>query len=135
MRLISVVYKLLDGEAAYLDTLADLRAHELGCELLLNFDDAPTCFVTWASSPCQYCIGVFEKPQFEGQHESRDMSGSAPWRELIGRDISLTYLDESHQVLRAGDESKAVFLSSVDDAGGWQADVLRITDHRPQLST
>jgi hypothetical protein len=132
MRLSSVVYKLLDGEAAYLDSLPDLRCHELGCEVRLNFHDAPPMFVTWADDPCQFCVGLFDESQFKGVYESRDLSGIAPWREMIGHEITLTFLDTAHQVLRVGDDARAVFLSSMDDTGGWQADVVRVTDRCPE---
>ena len=88
-------------------------------------------FISWSADPIQYAVGAADV-RFcnEPIPVARDMSGSELWKDLIGENVSLNFLDNYHQVLRIGSTDKAVYCwtSAFEEEG---QDTLFISKQRP----
>ena len=106
--------------------------HDFGGELALSFQDGQTIFVSWVGEPVQYAIGTKDSSHFvaEAQLTDFDVSGSAMWADLIGRDIALQHVASDNQVLEVSSEAGHIFLCSFEH-GGWWADEVTVCKRVP----
>jgi hypothetical protein len=131
--LAKVTYLLFESELAEGVEYLLREEHIVDREIRLEWTDGSAKHISWASEPFQYCVGLQEHSWFlAGEVKKVDMSSRPSWKDLIGRELELKWLDESHQVLqvRAGDAS--TYLSSREN-DYWFADAITVSKATPQV--
>lgn len=127
MKLSKVEYEFFeDFEEASID------ATVLNRQVRLHFSDAPTLFISWTwerqydESCSNYSIGFSTESYLtDTAPVVVDASTSPFWRDLIGHEVELTFVDDDFQVLKITSGGNAVFCSSLD------LDVVRISSESP----
>ena len=128
-----VTYLLFANELRAGQTSLPSGDHSLDREIRLEASDGSSQYISWASEPAQYCVGVQSKSWFvEGDVVEIEMSFHEVWEPLVGRAVDLVWHDDSHQVLeiRAGLDS--VYLSS-REVDYWFADTITVSIERPAM--
>src|SRR6185369_14892304 len=94
--------------------------HSLDREVRLEFSDGSMQYVSWASEPVQYCVGLQGESWFKpGDVSELEMTNRNPWRHLIGLPVELTWRDVDHQILEVSAGGRSAFLSSCEGSSWW----------------
>ena len=121
-------HELVEGRAHF-----PTHEHALDREVRLETTAGTAQHISWTSDPVQYCLGTKESSWFlPGDAAELDMSDSPPWRDLVGKKISLEWRDSDHQVLEVRTDTASVYLASREGAY-WCADTITVTDTPPEL--
>lgn len=131
-KLIAISYRLFQGEEPVVDAADAGEVHDFGGELALSFHDGQTAFVSWVSEPVQYAIGTRASSHFvpEAQLTDFDVSGTAMWADLIGREVELRYAAPDNQVLEVSSDVGHLLLCSFE-RGYWWADEVTVCKQLP----
>lgn len=101
-------------------------------QVVLDFSDGESVFISWGNDPVQYSIERRSQSFFNvGALTSVDMTNHPYWSGMIGHEIQMAYSDEEHQVLRISDRENFVFLSSQYDDGTFEGDCVRVSKKNP----
>ena len=131
MRLLRVIYGLLESDRAWMEGKEDSTWHEIDGEVQLETSSG-LIHVSWASEPTQYSMNYQSASHLlDGAGHATDASAWPIWRNCVGGTIELDYLDEEHQVLEVRGENGSVFLSS-QEQGKWWSDVVHISKLKPK---
>jgi hypothetical protein len=131
-KLTAITYRLFQGEEPVVEAASAGEMHDFGGELALSFQDGQTIFVSWVGEPVQYAIGTKDSSHFlpDAQLTDFDVSGTAMWAELIGRDVELQYTASDHQVLEVSSAVGHLLLCSLE-RGCWWADEVTVCKRVP----
>lgn len=130
MELQQVAYRLFEREVGQ-DWVEEARWHQLDGEVMLVGASGAE-FITWCSEPAQYSIGRSSSSSFTPEIlRNVDLSSHPIWRALIGREVSMRFVDEMHQVLQIEGAEHSVFLSSQYDDGAFLGDCVRVSTSNP----
>lgn len=131
--LTNVIYQLFESDLPDLE--AESTWHEIDREVMLIFEDNHPIYISWCSQPVQYAVGYQQTTWFSDPTIRLDLSQSRIWKPLVGQLITLSYLDDQHQVLELSTSSAnaAVYCSS-QEQGQWEMDVLHISSEKPIFS-
>ena len=129
--LLNVIYYLFPTD---IDSVSNnLLAHTIDREICLVFSDGSNIYISWHTDPVTYCIGFKTKSFFiNDNYIMKDMTGTELWKNAVGREISLNFLDSEHQVLEITTNSHSVFCSSFENSN-WFKDVISITKVNSRL--
>ena len=59
------------------------------------------------------------------------MSGTGMWSPLLGKEVSLRFLDDDHQVLCLESDTATIYFCSYEET--WESDVVTITNRAPNM--
>jgi len=128
-----VVYELFDHEKDILKDSKSENSHTIDRELYLEFHDQKRIFISWTNIPLRYAVGLQENSFFKDEDKiTIDVSAHPIWRKIAGQDIDIITLDENHQVVEIQSPVASVYLSTCEN-GNWLADVITISDKKPEL--
>jgi hypothetical protein len=128
-----VVYELFDYEKDILKDSNSENSHTIDRELYLEFHDQKRIFISWNNAPLLYAVGLQENSFFNDEDKIIiDASTHPIWKKITGQEIDTIILDEGNQVLEIRSPIASVYLSTYEN-GNWLADVITISDKKPEL--
>ncbi|MXV06313.1 MULTISPECIES: hypothetical protein [unclassified Xanthomonas] len=124
-KLTKICYRLFEFDQPALDAATKGETHDFAGEVALTFEDGRTLFVSWVGEPVQYAIGTKDTSYFlpEAALTNFDVSGSAIWSDLIGREVSLQFAASDNQVLEISSAAGRLLLCSLENGKWWAAEV------------
>ena len=132
MLLKSVTYQVFEQERSGPWPTDRASWHQIDGQVVLNFLNGQTLFISWAKGIVQYCIQQGEQSYFSPDTLVEvPMTNHAYWLQLVGKNIDLTYRDQEQQVLVISNAENNLFISSQYDDGVFRGDCVRISHINP----
>jgi hypothetical protein len=132
MLLKSVTYQVFEHERSGPWPTNRTSWHQIDGQVVLNFFNGQSLFISWGNGIVQYCIEQREQSFFSPDTLVEvPMTDHPYWLQFAGKNIGLTYLDQEQQVLTVTNAKNNLFISSQYDDGTFRGDCVRISQLSP----
>jgi hypothetical protein len=129
MKLIQVIYELYQSDAEALKGHEDDDFHAIDREIRLCFEDHQSVWLSWSSEIHKFDVSFAYQPHLRGHIDKIiDMSNRSMWSRIIGEEITLTYCDTSHKVMKMSAKSGEIWCWVEGEYG---SDVLHVSTKSP----
>lgn len=127
-----IAYHVFEHELTGLWAAERTAWHHLDGEVALTLSDDKRVFISWGNGPLQFSIEQKGSSFFNaGGLSAIEMTQHPYWRPFIGREVSMNYFNDDHQVLVLASGKENLFLSSQYDDGTFCGDCVRVSRANP----